>query len=333
MAPEPKTVWWGYVPACRAMVKAAAKDLTDNVTSLQISTSFSPWKEQFDEDLRECIVDKYGYGIDLRDLYGSDLSAYPRLTDGIVQILGIDKGYNGNIASIKNNLPEAGCIIWLHELPAELQTQCVDLCAKLAGISGKAGFPRFRLIFESEDITKHKGIRIVNNNVLTQPNIRYFVYRMLMEANLGKLTEYAVAVVLEVAGNDIYVCGELCTQIMDESFENVVRRLKSDPEYIYAMHRAQIRTIEPLIQIGRLQLCAKYESDILSLLPFDDDYGTTIREPCELELRHLWYYKNELSLSASDSSRLRLLYEARNNLSHQRVLDDNIVCELIEKYQ
>lgn len=332
MEREPKEVWWQYVPASRLMVKGAARDLTDNGLSLQISPRLSPWKEQFEEDLRECI-DKYGYGIDLRELYGSDLAASPTLLDGVVQALGIDKGYDGTIRSIGRNLPESGCIVWLRDLSAAQEKQCFDLCAKLSAASGKNGFPRFHFVFESEVTAKHKGIRFLDAGTQSRSNIRYFVYRLLMEAELGKLTEYAVAVVMEAAGEDIEQCGEMCMKIMEESFEKVVGSMAEDPDRFYSMHRAQIRTVEPLIQLGRLQLCEKYSAKIGKLLPFCDDYGTAIQEPHELELRHLWHYRSELSLSAADDGILRRLYEARNDLSHQRILNYQTICGLIEQYQ
>ena len=329
---SPREVWWKYVPASRLMVKAAARDLTDNGLSLQLSPYISPWKEQFEDDLREC-VDKYGYGIDLRDLSGAELDSYTTLLDGIVHELGIDRGYDGGILSVKNNLPESGCIVWLHELTEAQQKQCFDLCAKLQNISGKNGFPRFHLIFESNNSAKRKGIKKVGSDVPSRSNIRYFVYRLLMEAELGKLTEYAVAVVMESTGDSIEQCGEMCLRIIDESFVKTLDSMTADSDYLYSLHRAQIRTVEPLIQIGRLQLCEKYAVQISQILPFCDDYGTTIQEPYELELRHLWYRRSVLSLSTDDNNILRQLYEARNDLSHQRILSYQTICTLVDRYQ
>jgi len=140
---SPKEVWWKYVPASRLMVKAAARDLTDNGLSLQLASYISPWKEQFEDDLRDCI-DRYGFGIDLRDLNGTDLTSYNTLLDGIVHALGIDKGYDGSIVSASKNLPESGCIVWLHELSASQKKQCFELCGKLATVSGKGGSAALR---------------------------------------------------------------------------------------------------------------------------------------------------------------------------------------------
>lgn len=328
----PEEVWWKYVPASRQMVKGAVRDLTDNGLSLQISPHLAPWKEQFEDELRECI-DKYGYGIDLRELNGSDLAASSTLLDGVVHSLGIDRGFDGTILSLGKNLPESGLIVWLHDLSTTQQKQCFDLCAKLSSLSGKDGFPRFHFIFESESTTKRKGIRLLNPGEPSRSNIRYFVYRLLMEADLGKLTEYAVTVVMEATGQDIERCGEMCLRIIDQSFVKVLDSMSGDPNNLYSMHRAQLRAVEPLIQIARLRLCEKYSARIKKILPFCDDYGTTIEEPLELELRHLWHNKSRLSLSPADDSELRRLYDARNDLSHQRILNYQTVCDLLDKYQ
>ena len=329
---NPKEVWWKHVPAARQMVKSAAKDLTDNVSSLQLSPQIAPWKEQFAEDLRECI-DRYGYGIDLRDLRGDELSGYTTLLDGIVHVLGIDHGYDRTLSSIGQNLPTAGCILWLHDLSPMQEKQCFELCAMLSAVSGKNGFPRFRLIFEAETTTKRKGVRIINGGVPARSNIRYFVYRLLMEADLGKMTEYAVAVVMEKAGDSIERCGELCLEIITGSLSTIVESMSGDTNNFFAMHRAQIRTVEPLIQIGRLQLCQHYARQIQAILPYKDDYGKTIEDASELELRHLVYLKRDLRLTQEDDRRLRQLYDARNDLSHQRILGYQTVCELMEQYQ
>ena len=324
-------VWWRYVPSSRIMVKSAANDLTDNGLSVQILPNFFPWKDQFELELRECI-DKYGSGIALRELNGNDLSQYTYLLDGIVHSLEIDNGFDGSLRSIGSNLPDEGCVIWLHDLSKAQQAQCFDLSLKAAAVSGKGEFPRFVFVFESSLSGRHKGVKRIESGDVCRSNIRYFAYRMLMEADLDQQIEYAVALVMELASAGTEHIGNLCEKIVRNGFEKEYQAIENDEKLLYSIHRAQIRSIEPLIQLGRLQLCQKYHAEIQKILPFDDDYSTTVSDPCELELRHLWYRKSDIGFSKSDSELLKKLYDARNDLSHQRILAYPLISSLIDMY-
>lgn len=324
-------VWWKYVPSSRLMVKSTAREITENSISVQIVSDFFPWKNQFELDLFDCI-DKYGAGIALRELSGADLNQYPSLLSGIVHTLGIDHGFDGSIQSVGNNLPEAGCVIWLHNLSRKQQEQCFDLSAKAAAVSGKNGFPRFVFLLESDIPGKHKGVKRVEKGDFCRPNIRYFVYRMLMEAKADKMIEYAVALVMETTNGEIEQCGELCEKIIQNGFEREYQVIEKAPDLHAAIHRAQIRSVEPLIQIGRLQLCSKYSERIRGILPFVDDYNTYISIPYEMELRHLLYRQSELYLTPKDKEILKKLYDARNDLSHQRILDYSTLTFLVDSY-
>lgn len=329
---SPAEIWWKYVPSSRLMVKTTEREITENGISLQIAPNFFPWKEQFENDLRECI-ERYGAGIVLRDLHGSELNQYTRLLDGIVHTLGVDYGFDGSLQSIGNNLPSEGCVVWLHKLTEVQQKQCMELCAKAAEISGKGDFPRFVMIFESDISGKHKCVKKIEKGNVSRSNIRYFVYRMLMEDDLDKMTEYAVSLVMEQANGEIELCGDICDRIRCNGFEKEYHAVEENANMLFAVHRAQIRSIEPLIQLGRLQLCQKYREKIQQkLLPFRDDYNTEISNPYELELRHLMHYRADIGFSGSDLKLLQKLYDARNDISHQRILPFSVLQSLVEMY-
>ena len=85
---------------------------------------------------------------------------------------------------------------------------------------------------------------------------------------------------------------------------------------------AQLRGIQPVIEEQRLKLIDGLGARVNQILPFTDEYQNSFTKPHEVELRHLIFYKAQLALSPVEQQLLDQLYEARNDLSHLRVLSE-----------
>ncbi len=326
-------IWWKYVPASRKLVKGVAGDVIDRGISVQVATTLTPWREQFMQDLLECI-DRYGSGLPVYAISGGELTEYRSVQEGTVHLLGCDRGYDGRLESIQNNLPEIGCIIHFSGLSPEQLRQVYPLAAELYRLSSTNRLPRVSLLFDGDDRQKRRGILNVTGYRPGNANIRYYAYRLLIEAGQDQDVDYGVALAFELSGGDLERCAAVCERIGQYGLSEPSRLTDADDaDTRHAIHRAQIRVVEPLVQLGRLQMCERLSRriDLSHILPFTDDYGNTCDEPFEMELRHLWHYRDKIGLTEAEHRILKLLYEARNDLSHQHLLHFPVI-QSIDKF-
>lgn len=323
-------IWWKYVPSSRKQVKSTMEKLLSDGMSVLLNANIQPWFDQFKADLLECI-DKYGEGIEVRHVNGSDLGGGFTLLDDVVSYLDIESGYNGKLASVKDKLPEQGLILWMSNLSDEQENGCRKLAEEAYKLRGAAHAHALMLIFESRMTKKTKNLHIVETGPLVKEDINYFAYRVLMENEYKGPMDYAVALAMELSGGDIEQCAKYCEDIVSLGLQNPLMIAGDESaDSKYAVHRAQMRSLEPLIQLCRIQIIKDKESAIKKILPFEDDYKYVLKEPCELELRHLWHYQTNLSFSREEFLKLKLLYDARNDLSHQHLLEYDTIQELIK---
>ena len=85
-----------------------------------------------------------------------------------------------------------------------------------------------------------------------------------------------------------------------------------------------------MIEEQRLAFIDRLGHRIDRILPFSDEYQSQFTKPQEVELRHLIYYRHDLSLSPEELALLNKLHDARNDLSHLRILAESVVEELAE---
>lgn len=139
----------------------------------------------------------------------------------------------------------------------------------------------------------------------------------------GALLEYAAILCEELSGGDPERYAHLCKHIHEvlRGSTNLCDWL-TEAEIQWRIHAAQLRGIQPVIEEQRLKLIDGLGVRVNRILPFDDEYHNTFTKPHEVELRHLVFYKAQLTLSTVEQQLLDQLYEARNDLSHLRVLSE-----------
>ena len=102
-----------------------------------------------------------------------------------------------------------------------------------------------------------------------------------------------------------------------------------------AVHFAQIRYAEPLLESGRLEIIRRNRERILPILPMDDEYtkesGYNYTEPEELELRHLIFKRAAIGFYQADLDLVNFLHKIRNDLSHLHYVSYERMKELTKK--
>ena len=78
----------------------------------------------------------------------------------------------------------------------------------------------------------------------------------------------------------------------------------------------------PILENLRSRIIEKNFLQLERILPVTDEFGRILEEPYDMELRHLHYYGGSRQLfQYSDWENLELAYNARNDLSHLRILE------------
>lgn len=155
---------------------------------------------------------------------------------------------------------------------------------------------------------------------------------------------YITQIASRMAGADPELCGVLSTEVLvSEAFATDSLSLfkwlegngKVDGKMSLAfvesvLWEAQIQTVFPVIEQARRRFIESYNEEMLNVLPQRDEFGNELKYPKDMELRHMWYYcfKNDGFHSLEDERAFRLVYEARNNLAHLRLLHRHMLLDI-----
>lgn len=161
---------------------------------------------------------------------------------------------------------------------------------------------------------------------LTPYDLQFFAINFLENARLTakekmytstlaeKLSGYSPELVKNLARDKLYSHG----------LEFVRRLLPGFDERIFsrAVWECQVQFLLPTLEQIREQLIVKTEKDLRGILPVQDEFGTILFEPYDMELRHLHYYGGKHKIFQQDDwELLEFAYSARNDLSHLKTLD------------
>lgn len=122
------------------------------------------------------------------------------------------------------------------------------------------------------------------------------------------------------------ICAETCRDA-----KNAGVLSKTEEEIEYAVWSAQIKTLYHLLEEYRENFVTRYKDAIAKHLPIKTPWGEEYKEPDDVELGTLKSLacSNRLVLTDNELKRLLAFYEARNKLSHLKVLAFNEVGYLI----
>lgn len=129
-----------------------------------------------------------------------------------------------------------------------------------------------------------------------------------------------------LAGYSLYVDPVSCYKGKQE-----LGKLLPDDRIQEDIWEAQIRFVLPITEKFRRYIIKKYEDTIIRCLPVDDDFGNRLEVPQDMELRHIQHFlrgEGISPLSGKDDDLFKVAYNARNDLSHLRVLSSDMLDRL-----
>ena len=328
---------WLQLPGPVKMAEDICAVLSGSGT-VWISGSFS-WAEEVRSFIKEklCMFDS---GVNLEFL---DVSAFPEhyspeelvfLRDPSAEKDYLPAMGLASFVKTKRILPDT--ILWLYHLDGEGDRKWTDFSKALA----KQG-AGLKLVCEGAAITEAaKNVRLFSQERCLS-EFDHLLYAMLLiqgEKWSTDLKVYVSRLAVFLAGRDAEQIAQLLRLKRELPQEPLRCALGSRPELeevraLHAIYTAQLMSLLPKVELLRTKLISDTADRLRALVPFCDDYGNQIDRPEDMELRHLVHFEiiGQLSFDWDESSRLHLLYNIRNALSHQNTVDgrDAIACLML----
>ena len=114
------------------------------------------------------------------------------------------------------------------------------------------------------------------------------------------------------------------TELYTRGFEFVKTVIPKFSEKIYnrAVWECQTQFLLPALEQIRSYLIEENFSQLKQILPVTDEFGKTLSDAWDMELRHLHFYGGNYKIFPYDEWEiLELAYLARNELSHLQTLE------------
>ena len=144
-------------------------------------------------------------------------------------------------------------------------------------------------------------------------------HRKLSQFEKKYLSELASA----LAFGDAVQCAELASagrELLEEPEQ--LPMICAIPNYLHGVWLAQIRTVFSHIEETKFAIVQQHRNAIAALLHTTDDFGNSIEQIEDIELRHLVHGVNHniISLPERTCTVINDLYNSRNQLAHHRIL-------------
>ena len=166
------------------------------------------------------------------------------------------------------------------------------------------------------------------SDYLTPYDIQFFALNLLENTRLttqGKL--YTSTLAAKLSGQSAILAknlakGELYTHGLD--FVKTVLSHFDEKIFNQAVWECQTQFLLPILEQLRGRLIEKNFDKLKNIMHVTDEFGKTLDDPWDMELRHLHYYGGKKMLfQYGDWEKLELAYNARNDLSHLKIIDLN----------
>ncbi len=314
-------LWWRTVPGARRFINTVA-DAVDKHCScsahLPESDTFG-FVQLLEEKLRKrhvsLIVETFKYSGE-----GDAEDFANALTEKYAPNFFRDFTEDSPIADLsKQNIFEGyAIIVWLEKKYDWLHSAAPDFnrCTSDSGGS---------LIFVTSEKNPPPGL-IRLSDCLTPYDVQFFAINMLDRANLtARQKLYTSTLAAKLSGQSVILAKNLARPELFNDPENFLKNLlpQSDEKIFYrALWECQVQFLMPTLEEIRGRLIEKNFVALKNLLPVEDEFGNEIKDPFDMELRHLRHYGGRAMIfKQNDWDVLELAYQARNELSHLKTID------------
>ncbi len=182
---------------------------------------------------------------------------------------------------------------------------------------------------------RRKNLRCFKmSDFVSETEFRFYIEQLLLsQKHETDYVAYSATIISLVAGYDVAVADKLCKlscrQLHDGDWiadYNTVNHSQLN------LKIAKISYFIPIIEKCRYTLIDRYFDEITKILPFDDEYGTTIASPYEAEIRHLvFFFRNkDVVVKSQDLILSERVLKIRNTLMHSNLMNFDEVTFLIK---
>lgn len=328
-------MWWNQVPGPIRLVNRMSQVILDG-ESVWLSGEMT-WRDEFRMFVKMKVEEENSsIGFHIVDIH--DFPDNQKIDDLIFSYdENARQGYLPAIPLVdyickRNVLPDS--IIWLYGINDNRYERWLEFSRMLA--------------------RKHAGLRIICEGVACKGNWRgiteldagkeisefdtlLFAMTSVSELNWSPgMKTYASRLLSEIAGSKAEVILSLAKHVDRLVDDPVGYTLEiwqdvNEADIRNAVRSAQIKTLYPKVEQEREIFISGVLDRATKLLPFTDDHGNTFSTPLDMELRHLifFYNRGDLKLSGEERNVLDLIYNARNMLSHRKIVSSEKVKKIL----
>ena len=164
------------------------------------------------------------------------------------------------------------------------------------------------------------------SDYLTPYDVQFFAINLLENSKLNIYEKlYTSTLAAKLSGQSAILAKNLSkSELLTEGVDFVKRIVPNFDEKVFsrAVWECQAQFLLPTLETLRGKLIEKNFVRLRHILPVTDEFGKTISDPWDMELRHLHFYGgNAMIFQVRDWEILELAYHARNDLSHLTTID------------
>lgn len=164
------------------------------------------------------------------------------------------------------------------------------------------------------------------SDCLTPYDVQFFAINLLENSKLSTQEKiYTATLAAKLSGQSAILAKNLSKAELFLNGADFVREIvpKLDERiFSRAVWECQAQFLLPILEQVRGRLIEKNFTRLKNILPVRDEFGKTIFDPWDMELRHLHYYGGSAMLfQIGDWELLESAYRARNDISHLEIID------------
>ncbi len=183
------------------------------------------------------------------------------------------------------------------------------------------------LIFLTSDNSMPSQITIRLTDYILPYDVQFFAFNLLEGTKLSQTEKlFTATLTSKLAGVSAILAKNLASRELFFDGKNFAKKFLGDlfdsHKFNRALWETQIQFALPIVESVREKLIAKNGAALKKILPVTDEFGKTLENAWDMELRHLHFYGGNVKLfSQNDWDTLELVYRARNDLSHLESID------------
>lgn len=317
---EDRDTWWRTIPGARRFLNIAYEAFDKkNAVALHLPVDPEGFVSALELKIRRksasSLVERFSYtlGGDVENFVDALKRKFApdfvrNLMRAPLEDLAIQnpfKGYAAIIVTLENEAP------WLPDAVRDFNRKAKNFSTALIFVTTEENPP--------PNITRL-------SDYLTPYDVQFFAMNFLETAALSARKKMYTAALAEKlsARKPLLVKNLARAELYSYGFEFVLTILPHFDERIYrrAVWECQVQFLLPTLERIREWLIQKCAPLLCDILPKQDEFGTFLSEPFDMELRHLFYYGGRQHVFQQDDwALLELAYNARNDLSHLKTIE------------